>query len=155
MPAQSWLTLLTAVRDIIVDLRLPEIASTSVLIQQVACDRPRDGVPVTLPGILIAPHAAERLDPAAGTNLHADVVYPIAVSVLAAADADQPDRLELFTCWRARLCSAFHLRRLPQAGCYRVEVEPRPLVDRTLWLERLIGNSGLILHCFTRELRIG
>ncbi|MCY2964854.1 MAG: hypothetical protein NT069_14655 [Planctomycetota bacterium] len=153
MSAPRWTELLHTIRDTIVALDLPEISAGNVVVQKVASDRPRDLPPERRPAVLIAPHGAERIDPAAGTNLRDQIVYPVLVAIVAADSPDPSDRFELFSLWRDRLRTTFHFSRFESLDCFRVEVEPLDLVDREVWSQRQLWLSRLLLRCFTRILR--
>lgn len=153
MPSTAWLPLLTALRERIVGLELAGIARDNIVVQIAAADRGGDLPLQRRPAVLLAPHAAERLDGAAGTNLRDEVVYPVLVALLADERGDPAEDFEQFTRWRGQLCTALHRQRLPAAGCHLLEVEPLELVDRAVWSERQLWLSCLVVHCHTRELR--
>lgn len=153
MPSALWLPLLGAVRQVVIDLGLPELPPANVLIQPVPVERPADFPLQRHPALLIAPHAAERIDARAGTNLRDQVVYPIGLALIDDRPLDPCERLTLSLGWRSRLAAGFSPRRLVAADCFHIEIEPLEVVDRTLWLARGLWLSRLVLHCFTRELR--
>lgn len=152
--------ILHAIRADVQALNLPGLAAANVVVQKVPSDRTKDLPAVKFPCLVIAPYGAETIDPEAGSNLRDDVVYPVLVAVIAAEGNDDEQPLDqqtrdfnLYLTWRERLRKNFSQQRLSTELCFKVEVQPLDIVDRTAWFERNVFSSGLLLKCYSRESR--
>lgn len=152
--------ILQAIRSDVQALNLPGLAAANVVVQKVPSDRAKDLPAEKFPCLIIAPFGAETIDPAAGSNLRDDVVYPVLVAVLASEkdEYEQPldqqtKRFNLYLKWRETLRKSFSQQRLSTELCFKVEVQPLEIVDRAAWFERNVFSSGLLLKCYSRESR--
>jgi len=144
--------LLTQIKTAIVSRGLTGIGIANVLIQKIAGNRPADLPAQQFPCIVIAPYAAEELDPLAGSTSRDDVVYRVLVAILAADNGDQEAHFNLYLTWRESIRKLFHDQPLADL-CFSVQVEPQDVVDRDAWLSRNLFASGLVLCCYSRETR--
>jgi hypothetical protein len=141
-------------------LALPGMPPANVVIQKVPGDRLQDLPAERYPCILICPYGAETLDPRAGTNNRDDVVYPVMVAILASErdaarqpTSQQEKRFDQYLRWRESIRKSFHNQRLTSTLCHTVEVQALEIVDRSVWFERGIFVSRLLLRCVSRESR--
>jgi hypothetical protein len=152
VPNAVLFDILAQVQTAIVARGLVGIGSANVIVQKVPGNRPADLPAQQFPCIVIAPYASEQLDPLAGTTSRDDVVYRVIVAILAADNGDQEAHFNLYLSWRQSLRQLFHDQPLANL-CFRVQVEPRDVVDREAWQQRNLFASALVLHCFSRESR--
>lgn len=160
--------LLTLIQTSIVNRGLQGISSSSVLVQKVPRARAQD-LPdgaTSFPCIVIAPWGAEELLDF-GTSRD-DVVYPIVVGIVANdQQKDQSKNRGLYFGWRESLRKLFINQPLPNqvtatvngtsyaSGmlAYQVKIQPLDIIDRESW--QSFGNyvSGMVLKCYSREVR--
>ncbi len=156
MPANAVLyDILTAVQTGVVALSLSGVANANILVMKVPSDLDRDFPATKFPAVIIAPYGPEILNPADGTNLRDDILYPVLVAILAADNGDQAANFNDYLTWRQQIRHAFHNTNLGTNGAlaYNVQVVPQDIVDRSAWFERNLFASGMVLHCYSREPR--
>lgn len=145
--------ILAAVQSRIQGLELPGLSGGNVVVQKVAGNHTPDLPANALPCVLISPHSAESSDPMAGTNLRDDIVYPIRVTIVASDAGDQQSGFRQYVGWREAVRRLFHNQRLTSPSCFTVHVQPLPVVDASVWIDRGLFVSALVLNCFSREAR--
>lgn len=150
--------ILTQIRTDIQALTLPGIGAANIVIQKVPSTRDKDLPATKFPCVIIAPFGAESMESAG--NLRDDVVYPVAVVVMASEkdEAEQPQEqqaknFEMYLKWRETIRKSFIQQRLTSSLVFKIELQPLDIVDRAAWFDRNVFASGLVLRCHSRESR--
>jgi hypothetical protein len=147
--------ILGAIKTAIQGLSLSGVSSANVVLLKVATDQQSDLPGVKFPAILLAPFGAETMDPAAGTNVRDDTVYPVLVGIVAADNRSQTASFETYLGWRESIRKKFHNNISAFSGVSSVfnsVVSPLAIVDAPAWLKNSFV-SGLIVRVSSREAR--
>jgi hypothetical protein len=161
--------IMTQVKTSIVNRGLTGIDSTNVLILKVPVNLVKElpKPPNQWPAIIICPWGAEDLNPGDESCQRDDVIYHVAVAIVAADNTDQSAHFNEYLFWRESIRKLFNAQPLPltdnvpvngtsyNAGklCMQIWVKPLDIVDRKAWIEIPMFASGLILRCRSRETR--
>jgi hypothetical protein len=140
----------TAVQSTIRGLALTGIPSSQVYLREVATDR--GATPVELPAVIVSKGQDPETQPD-GTNRSDDWGYPCLVTIMEAANQDTTwnDRRSI---WREAIRTAFHHKRLAGVTLvYTCQVEPRTIIDTSLFRTNNVAFGQLLVRALTREQR--
>jgi hypothetical protein len=127
------------------------MVSTSIIQVKVTTDRETDFP--ALPGVLIAPFGAKRIDPFGGSNISDDIEYPIVIVTIQESDADQDDNRNRSLSWHEDIIGQFiHKALSGVSGVSTCLVDPRDVFNPAAWF-RNIDAGGMVLRFLSREAR--
>lgn len=149
--------ILQAVKTGITGLSLSGLSSSNVLVQKVPSIRPADLPAATSgPFVVVAPLGAEQIDPAAGTNLRDDKVYPIIAAIVAVDSQSQSANRDTYLTWRQTIIRKFNHNLTAFSGVSTVinsVVQPQAIVDPDAFFGRNVFVSAMLVQVTSREPR--
>jgi hypothetical protein len=148
---------LTTTQDEIRGLDLTGIVDDDVRVLSVPTTRSADvatsGRKVKYPCIFLAPFGTEEL-PEAETSTN-DLVFPVLVVILDAANQEQTKNLDRWLQWRQDIFDHFHENAFAAiSGSHRSTVQPLAIIDSQKWRDDNLFVSGLVInHQVTKQRR--
>jgi len=155
---------LEATKREIVNLNLPLIAPSSVIVHKALTDHEETIFPA-MPGVIVAPIGPEIMDVPGSTNQTNAIAYPVGVAFFANDGEsrnegrhglnDQTHEFRERMRWRGNVIKRFHMQRLP--GVDNVQTclaRPNTVLDVAQWRKRGIWISAITLEFHARENRI-
>lgn len=117
---------------------------------------PGDDRSKPLPRIVVSPLEREKHDPAKGTNLKDEIVYPVAVVLLGKGNRGRGDEAQsrsAWLLWRERIAGEFRNQRLAVEPVYHADVEFREAVTPNAWFDANLVQGAIIVHCHAYQTR--
>jgi hypothetical protein len=124
-------------------LLLSGVEAGSIVVKKLPMQRTIKEWGLPMPAILVTP-IRETMNPAAGTNLQDDVVFPAMLTIIEADNQEATLSLHLdrHTKWRERIERAFHNQRLPGVpAVFNCAVEPADAIIPQAWAQNLYASA--------------